>query len=626
MNDNLLNHLLREGITPSFSFPLDVCDFKGEGYKSGNRHTWPNTQQDLKKALSEYSPGKVVTIDGEKYKVQGLSFFNSPCRVNRARHIFKDGFSDANTNLKWYNRCNMQNCGFVENNLNERSQLTSCPVCDTSGSVESGKWYRPEGFAPLVVPWDAQKDRAKPHTEPPGYRYDMRAQTVSRSDDDIQNSGGVKLPAPLSEVGEENLKLISLKDNDIVNNLPDADKELLSSFGSRMKIRTSNASNEMESIDLIIINSGFNSSGYTVCPDCGRLELEARKLVPGHHRPYSPPRIREMNKDDPDFENLKTEAESHCMGTRMSGNGLNSLFLGMTFKTDMILFTFNVDNPFNTDKRTILNNSLNDGVRAIKEALITEIQAVKKFMKMEIGGGLRKHNVTVDGETSTVFDIFLYDDVSGGAGLTTSLFDGEEGYRDFVEILKRVELRLSGSLCMGGKGCDKACVGCLLDFRNKREHDKLDRKNGLRILRYLLYGKVPTIETGNQNDTPHDELQTLANQLGGDLSQMNDYVVKANKDQGVIEITLNHENLKIRPISEMILPRMDEKVNEFLQVDFTPERMDMIQDFEDLWRSGGDPKELLEGKEMIHLSILKFYNERQKIASTINDLLSDLPF
>ena len=76
----------------------------------------------------------------------------------------------------------------------------------------------------------------------------------------------------------------------------------------------------------------------------------------------------------------------------------------------------------------------------------------------------------------------------------------------------------------------------------------------------------------------------------------------------------------------MILPRMDEKVNEFLKVDFTPERMDMIQDFEDLWKSGGDPKELLEGKEMIHLSILKFYNERQKIASTINDLLSDLPF
>ena len=442
----------------------------------------------------------------------------------------------------------------------------------------------------------------------------------------IFKTRGCKITSALSEVGEENLKVISLKDNDIVNKLPIADRNLLSSFGDRMKIRTSNASNEMESIDLIIINSGYNSSGYTVCPDCGRLELEARKLNPGHHRPYSPPRTREMNKDDPDFEDLDSQAASHCMGTRMSGNGLNSLFLGMTFKTDMILFTFDVDTPFNTDKRTILNNSLNDGVRAIKEALITEIQAVKKFMKMEIGGGLRKHNVTVDGETRTVFDIFLYDDVSGGAGLTTSLFDGEEGYRDFVEILKRVELRLSGSLCMGGKGCDKACVGCLLDFRNKREHDKLDRKNGLRILRYLLYGKVPTIETGNQNDTPHDELQNLANQLGGDLSQMNDYVVKANQDEGVIEITFNQENLKIRPISEMILPRMDEKVNEFLQVDFTPERMDMIQDFEDLWKSGGDPKELLEGKEMIHLSILKFYNERQKIASTINDLLSDLPF
>ena len=57
MNENLLlNHLLREGITPSFSFPLDVCEFKAEGRVNGDRHVWPNMQQDLKKALSEFSP------------------------------------------------------------------------------------------------------------------------------------------------------------------------------------------------------------------------------------------------------------------------------------------------------------------------------------------------------------------------------------------------------------------------------------------------------------------------------------------------------------------------------------------------------------------------------------------
>ena len=36
-NENLLlNHLLREGITPSFSFPLDVCEFKAEGRVNGD--------------------------------------------------------------------------------------------------------------------------------------------------------------------------------------------------------------------------------------------------------------------------------------------------------------------------------------------------------------------------------------------------------------------------------------------------------------------------------------------------------------------------------------------------------------------------------------------------------------
>ena len=172
----------------------------------------------------------------------------------------------------------------------------------------------------------------------------------------------------------------------------------------------------------------------------------------------------------------------------MASDGMSQLYLGMTFKTDMILLTFKIERPLKSGSNAILHETLHSGTLAIKEALITEIQSVKKFINREIGGGLRKHTIKDDDdENVTVFDIFLYDDVSGGAGLTTSLFDGEKGYEDFVKILKNVELRLSGALCLGGTGCDNACVGCLLDFRNKKEHDRLNRKNGLRILRYLLW-------------------------------------------------------------------------------------------------------------------------------------------
>ena len=163
-------------------------------------------QQDLKKALSEFSPGRVITVDGEKYKVQGLSFFNPPNKVNRAAHVFAEGFSDENKNLKWYNRCTTINCGFVENKLDAKSDLSECPVCGNE-TIRSDKWYRPEGFAPEVVAWDLKDDR------PSGRGHDhrnMKAKITDDRNEQIEHSGGVKLPAPLSNAEDEAFELIKL--------------------------------------------------------------------------------------------------------------------------------------------------------------------------------------------------------------------------------------------------------------------------------------------------------------------------------------------------------------------------------------------------------------------------------
>ena len=225
-------------------------------------------------------------------------------------------------------------------------------------------------------------------------------------------------------------------------------------------------------------------------------------------------------------DHLNAIANDFCKTRPMASDGMSQLYLGMTFKTDMILLPSRSSDLLNRDLMRYYMKHFIAGIRAIKEALITEIQSVKKFINREIGGGLRKHTIKDDDdENVTVFDIFLYDDVSGGAGLTTSLFDGEKGYEDFVKILKNVELRLSGALCLGGTGCDNACVGCLLDFRNKKEHDRLNRKNGLRILRYLLYGTTPSIESGNPVDDPDREINKLAKQIQGDLNHIADYSV-----------------------------------------------------------------------------------------------------
>jgi len=43
--------------------------------------------------------------------------------------------------------------------------------------------------------------------------------------------------------------------------------------------------------------------------------------------------------------------------------------------------------------------------------------------------------------------------------------------------------------------CDRSCYRCLRSYKNKFEHDLLDRHIGASLLRYLLTGTTPTLDT-----------------------------------------------------------------------------------------------------------------------------------
>ena len=141
---------------------------------------------------------------------------------------------------------------------------------------------------------------------------------------------------------------------------------------------------------------------------------------------------------------------------------------------------------------------------AIKEAMVEEIQRTRGFVNREISGGVRKFaQVDNQGGRNYFTDIFLYDEVSGGAGLTLEVVQHLE---ELPEIFDKIEQRLSGAECIESSGCDMACINCLLDFRNIREHDRLDRKNGLRLIRYIRHGILPTLESGEQDSERRDSL------------------------------------------------------------------------------------------------------------------------
>ena len=229
--------------------------------------------------------------------------------------------------------------------------------------------------------------------------------------------------------------------------------------------------------------------------------------------------------------------------------------LGMTFRTDLALFRFT--KPWNSLKENILPNlsAFDGGIRAIKEAMVEEIQRTRGFVNREISGGVRKF-AQADGQGGRSYftDIFLYDEVSGGAGLTLEVVQHLE---ELPGIFAQIERRLSGVECIEPSGCDMACINCLLDFRNIQEHDRLDRKNGLRLIRYIRHGVLPTLESGEQDNAMRPTLEAERMRARLEIDTGLEVTIREENGHQYFEIRQGTVSLNLRPLSEMLKPEYD---------------------------------------------------------------------
>ena len=127
-------------------------------------------------------------------------------------------------------------------------------------------------------------------------------------------------------------------------------------------------------IELILINSGLNNSGYWLCPDCGRMEL--KRHLPfykgpdndGHHRPYA----AQWRRNDQPSDEEKQEARAICKTVplgkfegELEADG--KIMLGMTFRTDLALFRFIKPMEFLEGKHLAKLRAFDGGIRAIKK-------------------------------------------------------------------------------------------------------------------------------------------------------------------------------------------------------------------------------------------------------------------
>jgi hypothetical protein len=111
--------------------------------------------------------------------------------------------------------------------------------------------------------------------------------------------------------------------------------------------------------------------------------------------------------------------------------------------------------------------------------------------------------VSADGPSGRCVEIYVYDSLAGGAGFAKAV-----GGR-CREVL---ELALS---ILGDCDCDQSCYKCLRSFRNKHDHDKLDRRIGDAFLRYTLFGRAPVLPPERERRALALVEEDLRRQLGG---------------------------------------------------------------------------------------------------------------
>lgn len=213
---------------------------------------------------------------------------------------------------------------------------------------------------------------------------------------------------------------------------------------------------------LLVTNRGPRQEGYTYCTLCGRIEPTAvPKGIVGtaHSKPY------------PD------ERDPICPG----GHATKGLVLGTDFITDVLIISVRVTPPITLSAGLLATDV---ALRTVSEALTTAACTILGLEPKELQAEYRPA-LTCAGREGREAEIYIYDTLPGGAGFVRRI--GELGLDVFQAALDLLEN------CP--ENCDRSCYRCLRSYKNKFEHDLLDRYLGASLLRFLINGLYPGLDS-----------------------------------------------------------------------------------------------------------------------------------
>lgn len=206
-----------------------------------------------------------------------------------------------------------------------------------------------------------------------------------------------------------------------------------------------------ESQMITIVNNGPESDGFSICRKCGAATVGSEGF---DRNKINPPYRTQMKCKHHDYEVVS---------------------LGHSFRTDMIVFQLSI-NPqsINVTAKGLWFNS------AVISLAETFRLAASRYLDVEytdlsVGHRIRKVN------NMTLVDIYLYDNLSSGAGYAFRLADVLEEYFDEVKTV----------LEYCPSKCKSACHDCLKNYWNQREHRYLNRSEGLELFNWIKNGTLP---------------------------------------------------------------------------------------------------------------------------------------
>ena len=138
MGTTLLDFLFDQGMLPTYAFPTNLASFKVEEVVATRLTDKYLPQQSISRALTEYAPGRIVTIDKKDYKCEAVTANVMQTEPKRAKPLFDD------PHRKPYVFCDSANCSYVEDIGVEKGADRSgviCPLCKQGSLRSNGNDY-----------------------------------------------------------------------------------------------------------------------------------------------------------------------------------------------------------------------------------------------------------------------------------------------------------------------------------------------------------------------------------------------------------------------------------------------------------------------------------------------------